>query len=209
MLANLPPSAACGSAEPQGAEPESDEQLMVAYAAGSTLALERIFDRYAPLLLNVLQRRMADRDEARDLIQQTFLQLHRARADFDPSRRFRPWLFSIALNVQREHFRSRGRQAETALVDAALAEAVDGDVGRAEAACDIERALPRLSPEQREVVELHWLADLTFPEVATIVGATVGATRVRAHRAYLQLRALLDEGATPANCVTARSRGPY
>jgi len=171
---------------------------MEAYAAGSTDGLERLFDRYAPLLLNVLQRRMAD--------QQTFLQLHRARADFDPSRRFRPWLFSIALNVQREYFRFRERHPETNLLDESLGEVCSG-AGRAEAAWDLERALPSLSAEQREVVELHWLGDLTFPEVAAIVGATVSTTRVRAYRAYTRLRTLLEEQPPSSTCGTLRSRG--
>ncbi len=189
-------------------ELQSDERLMADYAAGDADALARIFDRYAPLLLNVLRRRMSERDEVQDLIQQTFLQVHRARADFDPSRRFRPWLFSIALNVQREHFRARRRRVETDLSElAAVGSSVD--TARAEAAWDIERALPRLSPEQREVVELHWLADLTFPEVAAIVGATVTATRVRAHRAYARLRSLLDEATRDADYVALRGRGPY
>jgi RNA polymerase sigma factor (sigma-70 family) len=57
--------------------------------------------------------------------------------------------------------------------------------------------LPRLTPEQRDVVELHWLAEMTFPEVAEVVGTTVSNTRVRAHRAYVRLRELLAD-VTPA-----------
>lgn len=214
MARDSPPSLAAGPetrgtvATATAGGQDSDERLMAAYAAGSTDSLERLFDRYAPLLLNVLQRRMTDRNEAPDLVQQTFLQLHRARADFDPSRRFRPWIFSIALNVQREYFRSRGRHPATDSVDESFGE-VCADAARVEAAWDIERALPGLSPEQREVVELHWLGDLTFPEVAAIVGATVSATRVRAHRAYTRLRALLEETPCGSECGKLRGRGLY
>jgi RNA polymerase sigma-70 factor (ECF subfamily) len=173
---------------------ESDEELMRAYVAGNEQALERIFDRYAPLLLSVLGRRMDAPEDARDLVQQAFLQLHRARADFDANQRLRPWLFSIAFNVQREYFRRRRRLSQVELEDQHAPCHPQHD-GQVEAAYDLERALPQLSREQREVVELHWLADLSFPEIAEVVGASVGNTRIRAHRAYARLRQLLGDAA--------------
>jgi len=169
---------------------------MRAYVEGNAQALEEIFERYAPLLLHVMERRLPAREDARDLVQQTFLQLHRARADFDPSQRLRPWLFSIAFNLLREYFRGKQRLMEIELQDGHLPVRPHGAT-RSDAMLDIERVLPRLTPEQRDVVELHWLAEMTFPEVAEVVGTTVGNTRVRAHRAYVRLRELLAD-ATPA-----------
>jgi DNA-directed RNA polymerase specialized sigma24 family protein len=67
-------------------ESRSDEQLMRAYVAGDAAAFRVIFERYAPLLLRAMLRELYVREEANDLVQQTFLQLHRARRDFDPGR---------------------------------------------------------------------------------------------------------------------------
>jgi len=89
------------------ADSRSDEQLMSAYVAGDSAAFRVIFERYAPLLTRAMLRELYAREEASDLVQQTFLQLHRARKDFDPGQKLKPWIFTIALNLKREHFRRR------------------------------------------------------------------------------------------------------
>src|SRR5262245_27166568 len=93
----------------------SDEELMAAYVAGDRSSFDELFRRYAPVLLSVLERQMSFSRDARDLVQQTFLHLHRARHDFDPKARLRPWFFTIALNLKREYFRRQKRRPETAL----------------------------------------------------------------------------------------------
>jgi len=62
----------------------------------------------------------------------------------------------------------------------------------------VARVLRELPADQREVIELHWFDGLEFPEVATVVGASVSAVKVRAHRGYVRLRAALgDDVALP------------
>ena len=74
---------------------------MEAYVAGDAAAFRLIFERYAPLLMRTMLRELYVREEANDLVQQTFLQLHRARADFDAGQKLKPWIFTIALNLKR------------------------------------------------------------------------------------------------------------
>ncbi len=175
----------------------SDEQLMSAYVAGDAAAFRLLFDRYAPILLRAMLRELYVREEANDLVQQTFLQLHRARFDFDPGQKLKPWLFTIALNLKREYFRRKKRRPERTLeLDAALEPSV-GALGAAqvEARRTLGRALAVLPPDQRRVIELHWFDGLDFPEVAEVVGASVSAVKVRAHRGYVRLRQVLGEDA--------------
>ena len=172
--------------------PRSDEDLMASYAAGDEVALDELFSRYAPVLLRVLQRQVAGREEAEDLVQQTFLQLHRARYDFDSARKFRPWVFTIALNLRREHSRRVRRRAEWPLEHAPDLASEPHQRARADAARDLERALATLPAEQREIIELHWLEGLSFQEVAEVLGTTRGAAKVRAHRGYALLREALE-----------------
>ena len=169
---------------------QTDEGLMAAYAAGDHRALEALFNRYAAVLLRVLQRQVVS-EQAEDLVQQTFLQVHRARHDFDPSQRFRPWLFTIALNLRREHHRKRGRRPET-LVDH-LPESADPVWldAHADAVSDLDWALAALPFEQREVIELHWLEGLSFREIAEAMSLSRAAALARAHRGYVRLRSLL------------------
>jgi len=187
----------------------SDEQLMAAYVAGDAAAFRALFDRYAELLYRLVQKRVRGEADARDLVQQTFLQLHRARADFRADARLRPWLFTIALNLVREHYRRTGRKREDAvspeLLDPLAASVGTGDapasgsvgvtapeaIERRERLSRVRAALASLPDAQREVIELHWFEDSPYDEIAVIVGASVEAVRVRAHRGYARLRALL------------------
>jgi RNA polymerase sigma factor (sigma-70 family) len=177
----------------------SDEELMAAYAAGDAAAFRAIFERYAPVLLRAMLRELYVREEANDLVQQTFLQLHRARLDFDPRQKLKPWIFTIAMNLKREYFRRRKRRPERSLdAETTLEPAVDAlGAAQVEARRTLARVLADLPPDQREVIELHWFDGLEFPEVAQVVGASVSAVKVRAHRGYVRLREALGDAALP------------
>lgn len=168
---------------------------MAEYVAGDAGAFDELFTRYAPLLLRVMRQQLRSQEEANDLVQQTFLQLHRARHDFRTDAKLRPWLFTIALNLKREHLRRLKRRPEAELnLDGRNDPGVRPEAARLEAARTLEFALDKLQPNYREVIELHWLAQLSFPEIAELVGATVSAVKVRAHRGYAALREILEDG---------------
>jgi RNA polymerase sigma factor (sigma-70 family) len=173
---------------------------MSAYVRGDSAAFRLIFERYAPLLMRAMLRGLYLREEAHDLVQQTFLQLHRARADFDAGQKLKPWVFTIAMNLKREYFRRKKRRPERSFdAEATLEPAVPAlGAARVDAQRTLARALAALPADQREVIELHWFDGLEFPEVAQVVGASVSAVKVRAHRGYVRLRhALGDEAALP------------
>jgi RNA polymerase sigma-70 factor, ECF subfamily len=183
----------------QNANP-SDEELMAAYVAGDRAAFRALFDRYAPTLQRMALRRLPGEADARDLVQQTMLQMHRARHDFRPGARLRPWLFTIAMNLVREHYRRAGRRREQSLDDRApepRATSAEQQPDHArlndEAQTRVRAALASLPEAQRTVIELHWWGECPYEEIAQIVGASVAAVRVRAHRGYERLRQILPE----------------
>ena len=172
----------------------SDEALMRAYVDGDHQAFRELFARYAPMLLRLTIRHLGSEELAREVVQQTFFQVHAARRDFQPDRKLRPWIFTIAMNLVREHFRRRKRRPETELDEqrAPAAEVHErGPIERRQRAELLYAALAKLPESQRVVVELHWFEERPFAEVAEIVGSTEGAVRVRAHRAYKKLEELL------------------
>jgi RNA polymerase sigma factor (sigma-70 family) len=170
----------------------SDEALMLAYVAGDATAFRLLFDRYNVQVMRLARRRVRTDDEARDIVQLAFLHLHRARSDFRPDAKLRPWLFTIAMNLVREHHRRRGRRPETLMEPERLPEPSRVDPALASDVTQrVQQALSQLPAGQREVIELHWLNELPYEEVAVIVGASVAAVRVRAHRGYAALRDLL------------------
>ena len=163
---------------------------MARYQVGDHAAFVELFQRYAPLLLRVMQYRLDRREDAHDLVQQTFLQLHRSRADFRPGAKLRPWLLTIAMNLKRRHLRRR-RHAETSLDGDMFDDAIAGLTW--ESGIDDEEQLRTLleglPPDQRRVIVLHWKDGLSFAEVAHVVGASLSAVKVRAHRGYAAIRA--------------------
>ena len=178
----------------------SDEQLMSAYVGGNPAAFQELFRRYAPRLLALVRRDLWSKREAEDIVQETFLHVHRARNDFREGAPLRPWVMTIALNLKREYFRRKGRRPEQPLeLDGRSDPAVEPSNGeQQETAGLVREALSCIPEPQREVIELHWFQGLSFPEVATVLGASVSAVKVRAHRGYERLReALSEQGMKP------------
>jgi len=173
----------------------TDEQLMAAYAAGDRTAFAELFERYAPLIGRVIRRGISRPEVARELVQETFLQVHRARADYDPSRPLRPWLTTVAMNVRRDYLRRIQRRPEGALSDHAEMEHAADDASPLATveATRVREVVAQLPDNQRAVIELHWFEGLGFPEVADVLGVKPSAVKVRAHRAYKRLRDLLAE----------------
>ena len=172
----------------------TDEQLMLRHAQGDDpQAFQELFRRHAKRLHGFFLRSTGEDAIAHDLVQQTFLHVHRARADFRADSHFRGWLYTIATNVRRELFRRRARKPEAPLDALGHREpSVDADATTVTQRT-VRRALQELPEAQREVVVLHWYAGWSFPEIAQMVGSTHAAVKVRAHRGYERLRALLGE----------------
>lgn len=177
-------------------DPRSDEALMRDYVGGDSEAFRALFDRFGPQLLRLATRHLGSEELAREVVQQTFFQMHAARLDFRLDRRLRPWLFTIMMNLVRQHYRRAGRRREVGLDETrelGSPPPEHGPVERRQRAQMLRAALDRLPASQRSVVELHWFEERPYAEVAEIVGSTEGAVRVRAHRAFQRLRELLGE----------------
>lgn len=175
---------------------KSDEELMLAYRGGDMAAFRELFARYAPMLSRVLKRFALGEDRLADLIQQTFMQLHRARNDFDEHGVLRPWLMTIAFNLAREQLRKVKRRPESELDVAAENRSARPPIEQhhADLRRDLARAVGRLPEDQRAVVQMHFVEELSFEEIGQKIGASPGAVRVRAHRGYVTLRSILGEG---------------
>ena len=175
-----------------------DEELFAAYLGGEEAAFRMIVERWTPTLRATMRRGGIAPGDIDDLVQDVFLHLHRSAADFRAGAPLRPWIVTIALNTRRDYNRRPLRRVETVDVPDLADDAVPPPlaVERQQAAARVRSALDRLPESQRRVVELHWMSEVPFRDVARAVGASVGAVRVRAHRGYERLRASLkgEEG---------------
>lgn len=173
------------------------DAAMTRYAAGEEAAFATVYDELAPRLYGYLVRQTRDPARAEDIVQQTFLQMHRARGTFVPGAEVLPWSFAIARRVMIDGFR-RGRREvledeESRDERVAPDPAADDLVQAQELATRIRRELARLPETQRVAFELVKQEGLSLAEAAQVLGTTVSAVKLRAHRAYEALRAVLGD----------------
>jgi RNA polymerase sigma-70 factor (ECF subfamily) len=185
--------------------------LMARYVANEPGAFEPLYAALAPKVRARLSRLVHDGATVEDLLQLTFMRGHLARDRFESlpqaaDRAVEGWYLSIARNVALDHLRESYRRqrrhttvfarGDGAAIGAPDAIATPEEVELAkeetrEAAKRLEGALGRLPATQREVVTLHKLEGLSMAEVADRLHVKQGAVRVRAHRAYKALAAIL------------------
>jgi RNA polymerase sigma-70 factor (ECF subfamily) len=184
---------------------------MLAYQRGSTEAFEELFARYKVRLFNYLRRSLGDPMQAEDLLQTLFLRVHQARKTYQPAAAFSTWIYTIARHLVRDaldHERAkRARRVTTRTsqreadeepvpVEERIADehtAPETKLQQKEIAARLQQALLSLSPEQREMILLSKYADLSFPEIAAVLGCSVTAAKVRAFRALKALRAAVGD----------------
>jgi len=156
---------------------------------GDADAYGALLDDIKPALLHVLRRWAVDRDELQDLIQEALLALHTARHTYDPLQPFEPWLFSIVRYVAGRYRRGRMRRLSwEILVDEVEERPAEPEV---DPATQLEHVLGQLPPTQREAFTLVKLEGLDLEQAARRAGTTVGALKVRAHRAYKVIKQIL------------------
>jgi RNA polymerase sigma-70 factor (ECF subfamily) len=164
-------------------------RLMADAQRGDADAYGELLNELGPMVMRFVRRHVRDADDAQDLYQEVFMSVHRARHTYDPARPLEPWLFAIARRVVSDHKRRRlARQAHEVLVEVLPERSIEAD-GHLKPR--LEQALRGLSFGQREAVELLRLDGLPTAAAARVAGTTVGALKVRAHRAYKVLRELL------------------
>ncbi len=187
-------------AQNRKAEPASValDAAMDRYAAGDDTAFEAVYDGLAPRLLAFLARYTRDRSRAEDVVQQTMLQIHRARGRFIVGSQVVPWAFAIARRVLFDAHRRGGREVLSPTGDDNLSQVLlaldapaDDLVVAKQLAARLSVELARLPENQRVAFELIKQDGLSLAEAAQVLGTTVPAVKLRAHRAYEALRAVL------------------
>ena len=150
---------------------------------------ERLYASHAQRLFGFLVYRTGDRALAEDLVADTFERAMRARRRFDRRRASETtWLYTIALNLLRDHGRRRTAEAralerhgESEGSEMAGPEAIELE-------SDLHRALGNLTPEEREAVALRFGADMRMPEIAKLQGERLTTVEGRVDRALRKLR---------------------
>src|SRR4051794_30928753 len=177
----------------------TDEQLLESYRNGNKTAFAHLVERYQRELFHFLVRFLGDRAAAEDVFQETFLQVHQSAAQFDPSRRFRPWLFTIAANKARDLMRSQARRPTNPLqatispgddesgqyID--LMEATNPTPGqnmeREELQKLVHGTVMSMPDHLREILLLSYFHQFPYKQISDILAIPLGTVKSRLHAA--------------------------
>ncbi|MEZ4334402.1 MAG: sigma-70 family RNA polymerase sigma factor [Myxococcota bacterium] len=201
-----PPNPPAG---PPGAPFDFDAErwLIERLRAGDEAAFDQVVRANGGRLLATARRMLRSEEEARDAVQEAFLQAFRGLGGFQGEARLSTWLGRILVNGCLVRLRSRRRRPEIAIEDCLPRFLEDGhraDPGpgwdpsaitaleSAQTRAFVRDQIDRLPEDYRNVLLLRDIQDLDTEETATILGISAGATKVRLHRARQALRALLD-----------------
>ncbi|HEV2483749.1 MAG TPA: RNA polymerase sigma factor [Puia sp.] len=176
----------------------TDNALMLQVRSGDLDKMALLFQRYHRPLYGFLFHMTRHREASEDLLQNVFYRMLRSRHTFTGDGEFKTWMYSIARNVVKDHVKKSRREPDS--YDAGeLAERISVSTRTDETLEHrlelkaLQRALNALSPESREVLILSRFQDLRYEEIAGVLDISVGAVKVRVHRAINQLKELYTE----------------
>jgi RNA polymerase sigma-70 factor (ECF subfamily) len=183
------------------ADEVTDEQLVARSVRGDATAFEVLYDRYAPTVMGLALRIVADRALAEEVVQETFWRVWQNAASFQVQRgAFAGWLLSITRNLAIDMCRRRNVRPQVLLETAdepSIERVPDQSADVPEAAWNaikhqqVYAALSDLPPDQRRVIELAYFGGLTRQEIAAETGEPLGTIHTRARLALKKLRAAL------------------
>jgi RNA polymerase sigma-70 factor (ECF subfamily) len=167
--------------------------LMTRYQGGSLDAFQEIYAQLAGAVRRYLSHLTGGSQIADDLLQETFLQMHRSRAAYNPAFAVRPWIFCLARNVFLMNRRAARQWAKVHESREDLPEyPVLPEADRLGSHDEIRRGIASLSADQAEALLLHHEWGFSFEEIAGMLGISAAAARARASRGMADLRAALS-----------------
>jgi RNA polymerase sigma-70 factor, ECF subfamily len=174
----------------------SDNDLLRAIARGDETALAGVYDRYRLILFSLILRILHDREEAEDVLQETFLQVWRRARDFDETRgRGFTWLVTIARSRALDRLRASASRARVVVEAAQAPREETSDVAqeslRSERSERVRSALADLPDEQKRALFLAYFEDMTQTEIAAKLNAPLGTIKTRMRSGMMRLRDLL------------------
>jgi len=182
-----------------------DRELLARVARGDVAALRSLYDQHAPRAITIAFRILRNREEAEDIVQETFLEVWRRAAQFDPGRGGAvAWVVTIARSRAIDRLRARSIAGRTIASAAEEAEAMS-PVAPPTPVLEVERrrderrvaaALGALPPAQRRTIELAYFEGLSQSEIAAKTDCPLGTVKMRVKLAMAKLAALLGDEST-------------
>ncbi|PKN36764.1 MAG: RNA polymerase [Deltaproteobacteria bacterium HGW-Deltaproteobacteria-2] len=189
---------------------KNEAEIVARVLNGERQAYALLVEEYKTPIYNLAYRMTRNSQDAEDLAQETFLRSFNQLFRYDKKQRFYTWLYTISLNIIRNHLKKnsnrrrdnfRQREKASGMVDldgkqVALQESRDSYEGCKEREEELESCLQKLSPELRELLILRFYQGLPFEAIAEITGLSLSAIKMRVYRGLEKLRKYIGENVT-------------
>jgi RNA polymerase sigma-70 factor (ECF subfamily) len=175
-------------------EDVSDADLLARVADHDRVAFELLYDRYVRSIYGLALRRLRNRVDAEDAVQEVFAAVWRSAGSYRRERGAAGgWLYTVARNAIVDRLRRSGPSMESELPELVSAERrPDEQAEETYTAWRIHRALEELQPREREVIELAYWSELSQSEVAEFLGLPLGTVKTRTRSALARLATVLE-----------------
>jgi RNA polymerase sigma-70 factor (ECF subfamily) len=167
-----------------------DHDLLRQVQHGDMVAFSKLVDRYRDRLMNVIGRMLMDREEAEDIVQESFLRVYQHRMSFDFKHCFSTWLYTIALNLARNELRKKKKykfvdifEMQNKEVETAVEPKIPSNIGPA-----LQSAIAALPDKYKTAFLLRDIEEMPYEEVARILAVPLGTVKSRVNRARSILR---------------------
>ena len=182
----------------------TDEDLMEYFQEGREPAFNELVKRYTDRLHNFLYRYTHNHQDCEDLVQETFLRVHKSKKSYQRIAKFSTWMSTIALNLAKSMYKKKQRMHkvsihkdesdpndfEMLIQDKNILQ--DEELHQKLSLAQLEKALMNLAPEFREVVVYRDLQELSYDEIAKITGVAMGTVKSRINRGRAQIQSMIE-----------------
>ncbi len=171
---------------------DPDLALVREFTSGQTDAFDRLYQRHSTVVYNTCLGILGNPDDARDAMQETFVQLWKSLAGFRERSKFSTWLYRISVNKCMDLLRGKPRWENPE----SLEWCSDGGESRSDGLLEqqVRQTVLRLKPEYRAVMVLYYFQQLSYDEIAESLGCSFDQVRIRLHRARKAFRTLYTQG---------------
>jgi RNA polymerase sigma-70 factor (ECF subfamily) len=172
----------------------SDEYLLEQLKNGNTKSLGVLYERYKTLLFNYYLRCTRDYDTSNDLLMETFERIYKYCHSYKHLKKVRPWIFQIASNLLKDTYKKSnqfdsidGSDLELKIVS--LHQPADSNFRNKQ----LHEALARLKPSQRNIVNMYYLLEMSYEDIASNENISINNARIKVCRALKKLKELLKD----------------
>jgi RNA polymerase sigma-70 factor (ECF subfamily) len=172
---------------------QDDIPALVTAARNDPVAFGRLYDRYVQSIYRYIFSRVGSAHEAEDITSQTFMSAYEALGKYRERGQFSAWLFRIARSKMNDHFRRSRREVGLEAIGEILErEDALGTLIRAEELSRIRSIINHLDEDEQELIRLRYVADLSFVEIADLLGKREDAVKKSVYRLLARLKSELE-----------------